>query len=303
VQIAFASQAVEAKVAMLPVAQGGEGIFPEAIAMLRMTSGAIFFQTAAFLSKSPKPRLGARMHAKLLGLAFLGIAANQALFLWGLRVSTPFAISLLGATIPVLTAVLAVLFRKERPSWRTPAGLVMAVAGVLWLTGLGSVGSHDGAAGKDYGAMIVALNCVSFAAYVVFSRDVIVEVGSLRSVAWFFTYGALLFSPIGMSRWIAVVPHLTLRGCLLLAYIVAFGTLVAYWLHAWALARSSATVATIFIYMQPLFAGALARIQMGYAISSRAWISALFILGGVAVTTRWRRGGRASRSPTGGSTR
>jgi drug/metabolite transporter (DMT)-like permease len=87
-----------------------------------MVGAAIFFQSAAFFTKRALPRLDVRMHAKLIGLAALGVALNQALFLKGLRVTTPFTVSLLGATIPVLTAALAVLFRKERASWRTGAG-------------------------------------------------------------------------------------------------------------------------------------------------------------------------------------
>jgi drug/metabolite transporter (DMT)-like permease len=228
------------------------------------------------------------MHAKLVGLAALGIALNQALFLAGLRVSTPFTVSILGATIPVLTAGLAVLFGKQRASWRTGVGVVLALSGVLWLTGVGSLAAHA-AGGVDPGAAIVAVNSLCYAAYVVFSRDVVLELGSLRLMAWAFTYGALLFAPLGVASFVTCLPQLSARGWLLLAYIVVFPTIIAYWLNAWALARSNATVVTIYIYIQPLLAGLLARLQLGYAISSRAGLSALLILGGVAVTTIRRR--------------
>ena len=59
VQIAFASQSVEAKVAMMPRAEGGEEIFPAALAMLRMIGGAVFFQAvvrACGLQTFPIPR-------------------------------------------------------------------------------------------------------------------------------------------------------------------------------------------------------------------------------------------------------
>jgi hypothetical protein len=44
VQAAFATAAVEGKLALAPVAQGGEGIDPLALAMARMTGAALFFQ-------------------------------------------------------------------------------------------------------------------------------------------------------------------------------------------------------------------------------------------------------------------
>jgi drug/metabolite transporter (DMT)-like permease len=284
VQIAFASQAVEAKLAMLPRAEGGEGMNPEAVAMLRMVGGALFFQAAGFSFRRPSALertapLTTKMHARLVGLAALGVAVNQALFLAGLRASTPFVVSLLGASIPVFTAALAILFRKEAPSWRTGAGLVLALSGVVWLTGVGSA-SH-----ADRGALLVAVNSLSYAAYVVLSRDVVRAIGSMRFMAWVFTYGALLFAPLGAMSLVALVPTLAPRGWLFLGYIVAVPTIAAYGLNAWALGRSTATMVTMYIYLQPLIAAVLARMQLGHAVSSRAGVASLLILGGVAATT------------------
>ena len=286
VQIAFASQAVEAKIAMLPRTQGGEAIEAEAIAMMRMVGAAVFFQAAVFSFRrgaNAPPQLSWSVHAKLAGLAVLGVTLNQALFLAGLRESTPFVVSLLGATIPVLAAALAILFRKEAASWRTGAGLFLAFSGVLWLIGVGA-GAH-----VDHGAVLVALNCLSYAAYVVFSRDVVLRVGSMRFMAWVFTYGVVLFAPLGARPLLAQIPLLEPRGWLLLGYIVAVPTIVAYGLNAWALARTTATTVTIYIYLQPLIAALLARLQLGHPISSRAGTASLLILGGVAVTTLRRR--------------
>jgi drug/metabolite transporter (DMT)-like permease len=293
VQIAFASQAVEAKLAMLPRAQGGEGIVPEALAMVRMVGAALFFQAAVFSSRRagkapPLARLPVKKHAIVAGLALLGVAANQALFLAGLRVSSPFVVTLLSATIPVFAAALAVLFRREAASVRTGAGIVLALSGVLWLIGLGRAGQ------VDRGAILVALNSLSYAAYVVFSRNIVLELGALRFMAWLFTYGALLFAPLGAGALVQQIPLLEPRGWWLLAFIVAVPTIVAYSLNAWALARSTPTMVTIYIYLQPLFAALLAWLQLGYAVSSRAGVAALLILGGVAVTTL-RRGSRTAR--------
>jgi len=280
VQIAFASQAVEAKIVMLPRSQGGEEIFPEALAMLRMFGGAVFFQIVMRARAAQEVAISRSDHLKLAGLSILGVAANQTLFLLGLRWTTPFSVSLLGATIPVFAAALAVVFRKEELSFRTIAGVVIALLGVLSLIGVGSV---------DQGAMLVALNSLSYAAYVVLSRDVVLRVGALRSIAWVFTYAALLFLAIGARPLAAQLPSVTPRGWMYLAYIVAAPTIVAYYLNAWALARSSATVVTIYIYLQPLIAALLAWIQLGQGISPRAGIAAVLILLGLSIVAFRRR--------------
>lgn len=280
VQIAFASQAVEAKVAMMPRGQGGEEIFPEALAMIRMVGGALFFQGLVALRGPQEVAIRRSDHAKLVGLSFLGIAANQALFLFGLRWTTPFAVSLLGATIPVFAVVLAAVFGKERLALRTAIGVALAFAGVVTLTGIGSI---------DRGALLVALNCLFYAAYVVFSRDVVLRLGALRVVAWVFTYGAILFVPLGLGPIVASLPHVSARGAALLAYIVAVPTIVAYGLNAWALGRSSATLVTVYIYAQPLLTALLAWAQLGARVPLRAAVAGVLILAGLAVV--------ASRQP------
>ena len=280
VQFAFASQAVEAKVAMLPRAEGGEEIFPEALAMIRMLGGALFFHAILALRRTEHVAITRQDHARLAGLSVLGIALNQTLFLLGLRWTSPFSVSLLGATIPVFAAGLAVLFGKEALSWRTVLGLALALLGVVSLIGYGSL---------DRGAILVALNSLSFAMYVVLSRDVVLRVGALRTVAWLFTYGALLFAPLGVRPMLAQLPMLTPRGWAFAAYILAVPTILAYLLNAWALGKSSATLVTIYIYLQPLLAALLAWAQLGMGISKRAWLAAVLILVGLGIV--------ASRQP------
>lgn len=242
--------------------------------MIRMLGGALFFQAIVRTRSTQGVAISRADHARLGGLSILGIALNQTLFLLGLRWTTPFATSLLGATIPVFAAALAVLFGKEKLSGRTVVGLILAMSGVLSLIGLGSL---------DRGAILVALNSLSYAAYVVLSRDVVVRVGALRAVAWIFTYAALMFAPIGARPMVTQLAVLTPRGWAFVLYILAMPTIVAYLLNAWALARSSATLVTIYIYLQPLFAALLAWAQLGQGISKRAWLAALLILLGLAV--------------------
>jgi drug/metabolite transporter (DMT)-like permease len=115
-------------------------------------------------------------------------------------------------------------------------------------------------------------------------------------MAWVFTYGAVAFLPIGARSLVVEIPLLTPRGWIFLGYILAMPTIVAYYLNAWALARSSATVVTIYIYLQPLIAALLAWVQLGHGISPRAAIAAVLILAGLGVVTA-RRAGSASRAP------
>jgi drug/metabolite transporter (DMT)-like permease len=67
------------------------------------------------------------------------------------------------------------------------------------------------------------------------------------------------------------------------AYIVTVPTILAYIANAWALGRSSATLVTIYIYLQPVLTAALAWVQLGQTVSERLVVSALLIVAGVLV--------------------
>jgi drug/metabolite transporter (DMT)-like permease len=282
VQIAFASQAVEGKIAMLPRAEGGEGIPPEAMAMARILGAAAFFQVFA-RSTMKLNRTAPRDHFSLALLGLLGIAANQALFLTGLRLTTPLTASLLGITIPVTTAALAVLMRIERASWRTGLGLVLAGTGGAWL-----VVGGGAAASLDRGALLIALNSVAYSLYVVRSRPTILRLGAITVITWIFGWAALMYAPLGVGPLVQSVPSWTPRAWALVAYIVVVPTIVAYLANAWALGRSSAVLVTVYIYTQPAIAGLLAWLQLGIGISARLVAGAVLIAAGVAVVATRR---------------
>jgi drug/metabolite transporter (DMT)-like permease len=209
----------------------------------------------------------------------LGIVLNQTLYLLGLRITTAFAAALLGATIPVFTAAVAIVFRVERADVRTGIGLLLAFTGVLWLTGVGSI---------DVGALVIAINCLSYSLYIVLSKPVIERVGAPTLVTWLFTWGAVMFAPIGGVALATGAPHWSPRGWLFIAFFVAVPTIFAYFANAWALGRTSPTVVTIYIYLQPLLAALLQWVQLGVPVTSRALVATAFILGGVGVVAMRR---------------
>jgi drug/metabolite transporter (DMT)-like permease len=267
---------VESKVAMMPRVDGGEAIPAEALAMARMLGGALFFQAISrFIPRAETHApIPLRVHPKLVALAVLGISMNQALFLLGLRLTTPFAVTLLSASIPVATAVMAVIAGQDRFRARTGIGLTFAIGGVLTLTGIGSI---------DRGAVLVACNSIAYSLYLVLSRDVVRRHGALPVVTWLFTWGALTFLPFGGRALFATLPMLTTRGCLYIAYIIAMPTIVAYSFNAWALGKSSPTLVTIYIYLQPVVTAVIAWVQLGHRITQKTLLAGALILTGVGI--------------------
>src|ERR1044072_7311931 len=73
---------------------------------------------------------------------------------------------------------------------------------------------------------------------------------------------------------------------LMLAFIIIFPTVGAYYLNAWALTRLPPSRVAIYIYLQPLIAFGFAPLLLGEQFNSRTIIAALLIFAGVAVVTK-----------------
>jgi drug/metabolite transporter (DMT)-like permease len=273
VQAAFSVGAVEGKLVMKPPSMGGGGVDPFALAMARMAGAALFFQVVTRASGALHP-VARRDLLRIGGLAVLGIVLNQTLFLVGLRITTAFASAVLGVTIPVFTAGLSVAFGVEAPSAQTAIGLLLAIAGVLFLTGGGSL---------DLGALAIAANCLSYSLYIVFSKSVVQRVGALTLVTWLFSWGAVLFAPLGGPALLRGAMAWDNHAWGLVAVIVGVPTIIAYSANAWALGRSSPTLVTVYVYLQPLFTALLQWLQLGDAVTARALVASVPIFAGVVV--------------------
>jgi drug/metabolite transporter (DMT)-like permease len=273
VQLAFAAGAVEGKLALGPVGEGGAGLDPVALAVARMVGGALFFQALARGARSLRPVAGAD-HARIAGLATLGVVLNQTLFLVGLRTTSAFAASILSATIPIFAAAFAIALGMERARLRTGAGIALAIVGVLCLTGIGSI---------DRGAVAISLNCLVYALYIVLSKPVIERLGTPTFVAWLFTWGALVMAPFGGPLLVRGALHWSGLAWLYVAFFVAVPTIVAYLLNAWAIGRATPTVVTVYVYLQPVFAALLQFVQLGHGIGAREIGATALIVAGVAV--------------------
>ncbi len=270
VQASFAAGAVEGKIALAPRALGGEAISPWAMAMMRMACAALFFR--ALPHSRPAAPLERVDHARIALLSLLGIVVNQTLFLLGLRLTSAFTAALLAGTIPVFTALISVLLGTDRASVRLFAGVLASFGGVAYLVGVRHV---------DVGALIIAANCLSYSAYLVLAGKTIRKIGAIPTISWVFTWGSILFAPIGLVAIARDAPQWTGRGASFIAFYVLVPTIVAYGANAFALGRTTAATVAIYVNLQPILAAVLQWLQLGQRLTGRMMAASAMIVGGL----------------------
>jgi drug/metabolite transporter (DMT)-like permease len=269
VQAAFSTLSVLGKIAMGPE----HHVAPNALAMVRILGGAAFFAGMHLMLRSP--RVGKDWDiAGLAALSLFGVVLNQALFLAGLRQTSPISAILLVATIPVFTAAISAITGRDRLSLRAVSGILLALFGVGYLTGF---------AVPQRGDALVMLNALSYAVFTVFAKRLLRRYGAVTVVAWIFGLGALLFAPVGAVALARELPEWPALTGWIVALIVIFPTVLGYAGNTWALEKAPPTVVSAYVYLQPVMVTILAWIVLGQQLDVRAVVAGLFIFGGVGI--------------------
>jgi len=274
VQVFFASLSIVAKRVMVDLP-------PFALVAIRATSAAALLWVVALARGRWRIPLGDV--ARLAGLAVLGIAANQLLFLAGLARTTATMALVLGTTIPVFTAGLAILLRREHASARRLGGIALGVVGALIAIGVGDLDGRS-----VTGDLLILINSLCYAAYLVLGRGILQRHPSLLVTTWVLGFGALLVAPFGAADAIAAAPHLDAATWAGIAWIVLAATIATYALNAWALARAPASLVATYIYVQPIVGALLAALFLGERPTPATLAGAALIAAAIWIVTRAR---------------
>ena len=223
-----------------------------------------------------------RAAVALLGL--LGTPINQALFLVGLKHTTPAHAALLYAATPILVLALALARRLERLEPVRALGMGLAFAGVaLLLFGRGLAAESATLAGDA----IVFVAVIAWAGYTTQSRALLARWEPVALTAAATTFGAIAFLPVGLPALAAQdFARVTARGWLGLAYISIVTSVVSYLIWSWALARTEASRVAVFTNLQPIAAALLAWALLGTPLTLHFALSTAVVLAGVALAER-----------------
>lgn len=231
------------------------------------------------LRSMPKRDLG-----WLVLCSFLGVGANQLLFVKGLSLTTAINAVLITSTIPAFTLMASILLGYDRVSWRRSLGIILAASGVIYLV---DPLRADFSAGTTVGNLLIVTNGLGYAFYIVLSKDLFKRYGALNVITWVFLISSLIMVPIGVfemrgGQFSTLGAGVWLR----IGYIILVPTVAAYYLNAWALIRVSPSTVSAYIYLQPLIGFGLAPLVLGERWNPRTVVASVLIFAGVAIVTR-----------------
>lgn len=260
-----------------------ETLSPFTLVASRLAIGTAVLAVVVIFKRVRMPR-DARTYLDLTVLAVLNLVVPFSLTSWGQQSIDSGLASVLNATIPLFTALLAAaLLADERLSPAAIAGLVVGFGGVVILT----VPSFQGGIhGSVPGEAALLGSSVSYAAAAVYVRR---RLGGVDAVAMAFLQVGLAFAAVTLLAFVfehplasRVRPETAVSILWLgvvasgLAYIGLFRLI-----EGWGSTRTS-TIA----YLLPVVGVALGWSVLGETVDGRVLLGAALVVGGIAIANR-----------------
>jgi len=196
----------------------------------------------------------------------------------GLRLTTPSRSAFITGLSTVLVPFLAALVYKVRPQVSEVVGVLVATAGMGFLTLEGS--SFGGSLSR--GDWLTFACAIAFAAHIVtlghFSEQMSFELLSVLQV------GSAAVAALLFSRWVET-PQVRWQPLVVWAIMITglFATALAFTVQAWAQHYTTSTRTALIYALEPVFAWITSFCITGESLSGRAAAGAAMILSGVVL--------------------
>tara|TARA_B110000438_G_C15810192_1_gene649271 strand:+ start:912 stop:1874 length:963 start_codon:yes stop_codon:yes gene_type:complete len=240
----------------------------------------------------PMPRREHYLSIVLLGI--LGNVVYQLLFIYGIDKTLAGNSSLILATVPVWTLLLATTLNKEQHGIGVWSGIIITLVGIFFVvSGSGTNLSLDG--NLPVGDLLVLLSAITWALYTVGSQNLTREYGALPVTAWTLciaTPGLVLAG--SKSLWSMDLGKVPLLSWIGVAYAGIMALAIAYYFWNYSLEKIGAPRTAAFSNLVPVVALSTALILLKEIPSTSQLIGTGIILIGLWITRRGKSGSTMS---------
>ncbi len=264
---------------------------PNTFILFRITGAAILFWSLRLFirEKVDKKDLG-----RIALVGFFGVALNQLLFFQGLSITSPIDSAIIMVTSPVIVTLLSLIILKTKLTGNKISGISLGLIGAIMLIYL-SGSANTGSSVK--GNLFIMANATSYSLYLVLVKPLLAKYKPLTVITYMFTFAFFVVLPFGISDFQDFSFDFPTHILLSIGFIILFTTFCTYLFNIFAVKKLSPTIASSYIYLQPVFAMLIgfgisifnSSSNYASAITWQKLVCTLLIFVGVYLTSRGKK--------------
>jgi len=221
-----------------------------------------------------------------LVLGIVGMFGYHVLFFTSLKYTTAINSSLIAATNPLITAVLASLFLGDKLDIKKIGAICLSLIGVL-LTITGGDFKAVAKVGFNTGDLFMLAAVSAWAVYSIISKKAAPKYSPLVLTAYSFLACTIVLIPfVIMEHPVSYIKNATATGWIAVIYMAVFPSVVGYLVQQMSFKTIGPRRTSIFTNLVPVFSIILSILILNETINPFKIFSSVLIIAGVYLTTR-----------------
>ena len=251
-------------------------ISPINLAFIRFLIAAPFMFLIILLRKKDK-----RIPKKELpSLAILGLSGVTLIYIFqyiGIEYTTASTASVLINANVIFIAILSAIFLREQFSIKKAAGVALSFFGVIVV--IFAQTTNETIEFSDLfliGCILVLLSAACWAIYSIVGKRILAKYDPITVTAYAFAIGTVFYLPFISLDIFPVIQNISFNGWMAVLYLALLSSVFGYIAWYYALSKTEASKAAVFLNLIPLFA-----ITMSFFINEIPTI--LFLVGAIII--------------------
>jgi len=226
---------------------------------------------------------------RILLLSLLGMVGYHVFFFTALKYTSSVNTSLIAATNPIMTTIMASLFLKEKFPKKAVGGILISFLGVAMIVTNGSIDVIKNM-NFNVGDIYMLLAVLSFSLYFIVLKGIVGRVAPIKLTSYVFLFCVILLIPMVIyENPMSFLPSTTWTGWSSLIYMSIFASVIAYLIQQVSVKRIGPAKTSLYVNLVPLFSMIMAYFILGEVITLPKVLAGVMIISGVIITLRSKK--------------
>jgi drug/metabolite transporter (DMT)-like permease len=221
-----------------------------------------------------------------IALGIVGMVGYHTFFFSALKYTTATNSSLINATNPIITTILAIIFLKEKIKTKNIVSILVSFFGVILIITNGDFSVLLNFK-LNFGDLLMIIAAICWASYAIISKKASYNYSPIKITSYAFLVCVVVLIPfVIMEKPWVYIPNTTTVGWISVIYMSVFASVGGYLIQQISIKKIGPSKTSLYINLVPVFSMILAFFILKESISSIKILAGLLIATGVFLNTR-----------------